>query len=122
MCRDFFLALPNVSAYFPDNSIETVLPEGSEALHKSKAFGLSKPTVVLTTSQRGSYIKQNEDLNIYNEPDEFYFAWTNGWMQFSKESLHSVFTRLERHYDVQKIFSTNFPLKELISGKLDLKK
>lgn len=112
----------NVSAYASDKNIETVLLEGSVAVAKPKTFGLAKNEVILKPNQRASYNKQNTDINLYNEPEaELFIAWTEGWLQFSKESLHSVFTRLERYYDVEIILPDNFPPNELISGKLDLK-
>jgi ferric-dicitrate binding protein FerR (iron transport regulator) len=61
-------------------------------------------------------------MDVVDEPEAmFYIAWTEGWLQFSRESLHSVFTKMERYYNVEIKIPGNFPSSELITGKLDLK-
>ncbi len=112
----------NVSAYTSDADIETVLLEGSVALRKQKFLGLGTNEVILKPNQRANYNKQNTEINIYDEPNTtMYIAWTEGWLEFSKESLQSVFTQLERYYDVEIMLPESFPSSGLITGKLDLK-
>jgi ferric-dicitrate binding protein FerR (iron transport regulator) len=112
----------NVAAYPADQTIETVLIEGSVAVSRPKTFGLGKEEVLLKPSQKASFDKKNREVVVSDEPEaEVYIAWTEGWMQFSKESLISVFSKLERYYNIQIITPENFPSAELITGKLDLK-
>ncbi len=112
----------NVSAYTSDADIVTVLLEGSVAVRKQKLLGLGTTEVILKPNQRANYNKQNTEINIYDEPNTtMYIAWTEGWLQFSKESLQSVFTQLERYYDVEITLPASFPSSGLITGKLDLK-
>ena len=50
-----------------------------------------------------------------------HIAWIEGWLEFSKESLFSVFVKLERYYNVKIITPESFPSSDIITGKLDLK-
>lgn len=112
----------NVSAHINDDKIETILLEGSVSLSKTTGFGLGRNEVILNPYQKGSFDKQKNDVSVSSEPNaEIYISWTEGMFQFSKEDLKSVFTKLERFYDVKFQFSQSFHSSELISGKLDLK-
>jgi transmembrane sensor len=85
-------------------------------------LGLGKSETILQPNQKATFDKQNNSVEISNEPyAELYIAWTEGWLQFSKESLHSVFNKLERYYNIDVIIPLNFPPSEIITGKLDLK-
>ena len=112
----------NVSAYSSDENILTVLLEGSVSVNKLVAMGFSKNENVLNPYQKAKFDKQNKSIVISDEPNaDLYIAWTEGWLQFSHESLHSVFAKLERYYNVEINTPEKFPSSELISGKLDLK-
>lgn len=112
----------NVSAYPTNQYIETVLLEGSVALSNPKTFGFGKNETLLAPNQKASFNKTDNTMDVADEPDaSFYIAWTEGWLQFSRESLHSVFTKMERYYNVEIKIPENFPSSELITGKLDLK-
>ncbi len=112
----------NISAYPSDPNIETVLLEGSISLTNKKPLGLGKNEIMLKPNQRAVYEKEHKEVVVTDEANaDIYIAWTEGWLQFSKESLHSVFTKLERFYNVEVILPENFPSSELITGKLDLK-
>lgn len=112
----------DVSAYKDDNNIETILLEGSIVMSNPKSFGFGKREVLLKPNQRASYNKQENDVKVSNEPNaDEYIAWTEGWFEFSRESLNSVFTKLERYYNVKIVTPEKFPSTELITGKLDLK-
>lgn len=112
----------NVSAYPGDRNIETVLLEGSIALSKCKSFARGRNEILLKPYQRATFDKGNKDIVVVDEPDaDFFISWTEGWLQFSQESLQSVFTKLERYYNIEITTPTNFPSSEIITGKLDLK-
>ncbi|WP_346854581.1 FecR domain-containing protein [uncultured Draconibacterium sp.] len=112
----------NVAAYPDDESIETILVEGSVELSKRKTFGLSSKSVVLKPLQKATFSKDEKEIIVTNEPDaDVYIAWTEGWFTFSQQSLEQVFTKLERFYNVEIIVPLNFPSNEKITGKLDLK-
>ncbi len=112
----------NVSAYPADATIETVLLEGSVALEKPKAFGLGKTEVVLKTSQKASFKKEESEFTVTDEADvDIYIAWTYGWLKYERESLSSVLRKVERYYNVDIQLPANYPGDDLITGKLDLK-
>jgi len=112
----------DVSAYPSDNTIQTVLVEGSVAVKKNTLFGLGNNEVVMQPYQKVNFNKQNSEMEVLDEPDaNVYLVWTEGWLQFSKESMFSVLHKLERYYNVKIKFPTNFSSPELITGKLDLK-
>ena len=112
----------DVSAYKDDANIDAILLEGSITLSNLKSFGFGKKEVLLKPNQRASYNKQENEINVSNEPNaNEYIAWTEGWFEFSRESLNSVFRKLERYYNVKIITPEKFPSTELITGKLDLK-
>ncbi len=112
----------NVSAYDVDDKIETILLKGSIAVGKSKTLGLRREEVIMKPYQKASFDKQENEVLISNEPNaDNYITWTEGMFQFSRENLLSVFTKLERFYDVGIEIPQNFHSLELISGKLDLK-
>jgi transmembrane sensor len=112
----------DVSAYTGDEFIETVLLEGSVGVNHSKRFGLGKSEVFLKPSQKLRFNKKACEVVVTDEPNaDIYIAWTEGWMQFSKESLSAVLDKLERYYNVEVSIPSHFPSSALISGKLDLK-
>jgi len=111
-----------LSACSSDEEIVTILMEGSVALNENSALGLTRKEVILEPGQKASFDKINKKINIEPVDDvEFYIAWTQGWFLFSKESLVTVFNKLERYYNVKFIYDKSFPSDDLISGKLDLK-
>ncbi len=112
----------NVSAYPNDDRIETILLTGSVAIGKSRLLGQRRDDVIIKPYQKASFNKQDNEVVVSSEPNaDFYITWTEGMFQFSKESLQSVLTKLERFYNVSMSFPENFQSFELISGKLDLK-
>ncbi|WP_321346151.1 FecR domain-containing protein [uncultured Draconibacterium sp.] len=112
----------NVAAYPDDETIETVLVEGSVALTKKKSFGLVSKSIVLQPNQKATFDKDEKEIIVRDEPDaDVYLAWTEGWFEFKKQSLEKVFTKLERYYDIHISVPEEFPSEEIITGKLDLK-
>lgn len=112
----------NVAAYPEDETIETVLVEGSVALTKKKSFGLGSKSIVLQPNQKATFDKGEKEIVVSDEPDaDVYLAWTEGWFEFKKQRLDKVFTKLERYYDIHISVPEEFPSEEIITGKLDLK-
>ncbi|WP_346864086.1 FecR domain-containing protein [uncultured Draconibacterium sp.] len=112
----------NVAAYPDDESIETILVEGSVSLSNKRSFGVSSKSVVLKPLQKATFSKDEKEISVSDEPDaDVYIAWTEGWFKFSQQSLEQVFTKLERFYNVEILVPVNFPSNEKITGKLDLK-
>ena len=112
----------DVSPYPAENSIKTVLLEGSVAISKTTAFGFKNNEIILKPNQIAEFDKDINQITVSNEENaEFYISWTEGWLHFSKESLQSVLWKLERYYNVEITSVKDSTSSELISGKLDLK-
>ncbi|TKG93880.1 DUF4974 domain-containing protein [Puteibacter caeruleilacunae] len=112
----------DVVSYPEDNHIETVLIEGSVSVQKKTALGIASKEMVLKPYQKASYNKDDGDLVVKNEPEaDLYVAWIDGWLEFSKNSLPLVLTKLERYYNVEFVLPAGYRSVDLITGKLDLK-
>ncbi len=112
----------DISSYPEEKNIKTILIEGSVTVSRSNIFGFGESEVLLKPNQIASFSKKDNSIKVFDEPNiDFYISWTQGWMQFSQESLKSVFDKLERYYNMKIIVSQDFPSSEVISGKLDLK-
>jgi ferric-dicitrate binding protein FerR (iron transport regulator) len=112
----------NVSAYPADQTIETVLLEGSVALSRPNSIGNFRNEVVLQPNQKGSFSKEQREVKVTDEPDvDLYVAWTYGWLKYNKESLGSVLGKVERYYNIEIQIPENYPKDDKITGKLDLK-
>lgn len=111
-----------LSACSSDEKIVTVLMEGSVALNENSSPVFAGKEVVLEPGQKASFDKINRKINVEQVNDvEFYAAWIQGWFPFSKESLLTVFNKLERYYNIKFVYDKSFLSDDLISGKLDLK-
>ncbi len=112
----------NVSAYPDDHQIETVLLEGQVAVRREGKLGISRNEVLLKPYQKAQYEKEEKSIQLLDDPDaDVAIAWTEGWFQFSKESMATVFKKLERYYNIKIEVKDDFPGDEQITGKLDLK-
>lgn len=112
----------DVIAYPGEKSVETILLEGSVKVSKKSVLGLTKREVILEPYQKATFSKTENDIMVSVEPDaDVYVTWTVGWFDFSQESLHTVFTKLERYYNIEVVVPKGFPSNEKITGKLDLK-
>lgn len=109
----------NVSAYAEDNTIQTVLKEGSVALRKKNA-GLFDKDVILKPNQLASFDKMSNSTKINEVDVSRYILWTKGMISFDETDIVRVIKKLERFYNISINFSD--PHKEIIriSGKLDL--
>lgn len=85
----------NVSAYEDDDYIETVLEKG-----KVNVITPNQETVILAPGEQLLYDKQTREstknkVDVYGKT-----AWKEGKMIFRNVSLDDIFTRLERHFNV----------------------
>lgn len=111
----------NVSAYPDQNTVETVLINGSVSINISQKF-LKNESVILNPNQKADFSKINNEITVMSEPDaEKYIAWVYDWLEYRRESLSSVLIKLERYYDVAFHLPPDFPVDDKISGKLDLR-
>lgn len=112
----------NITAYDMDKDIQTVLVEGKVAISGYSALNNIEKETVMLPNQMAIFNKEGKSLVIKDEPNvEFYTAWIEGLLYFSKEDLSVIFNKLERYYNVKFIYDKSFPSDDMISGKLDLK-
>jgi transmembrane sensor len=111
-----------LSSYSSEEEVIAVLMEGSVAIRENSAFKLSRNEALLEPGQKAIYTRNNKEISVKEESDpDIYIAWTEGWFQFDKESLYTVFRKLERYYDIDIVYDVTFVSDDMISGKLDLK-
>ncbi|MDP4240564.1 MAG: FecR domain-containing protein [Bacteroidota bacterium] len=112
----------NVSAYGSDKLIETVLIEGKVAISERLALAFMKRESILMPNQKASFDRKGRSIVITDEPNvENAIAWTEGVFKFHRQSINEVLDKLQRYYNVQFVYSTVFPSRDLITGKLYLK-
>ncbi len=112
----------DISAYISDKLIEVILLEGSVAIREQTAFPFMKDQSILKPNQKASYNRNDGSIIVKDEPNVAYsIAWTEGWFKFHRQSIDEVFDKLQRYYNVQFEYTSEFPKEDLISGKLYLK-
>ena len=112
----------DISAYKSDKLVETILLEGSVAIREQSAFRFMKKESILKPNQKASYNRNDGSIIVKEEPNAAYsIAWTEGWFKFHRQSIDEVLDKLQRYYNVQFEFNSEFPKEDLISGKLYLK-
>ena len=109
----------NVSAYPEDNSIQTVLVEGSVNVNRANAKRFEKG-VTLIPGQMASVNKKTEKTEVSDVYTDYHTLWIDGLLQFENTDLNRVIKKLERYYNLS--FNYTNPLDGMvkISGKLDV--
>jgi transmembrane sensor len=111
----------NISDFESENLIETILIEGSVAISERSALSFMKKESILAPNQKASYNRDDRSMVVKDEPNVYdAIAWIEGWCIFHRQSINDVLNKLERYYNVQFEFSTEFPAEDLITGKLFL--
>ncbi|MDP2336233.1 MAG: FecR domain-containing protein [Bacteroidota bacterium] len=110
----------NVSAYAEDNVIQTVLKEGSVAIHRKKG-GFYERDLVLKPNQMASFNKSSNVTKVYEVDANYYTFWTHGLLSFDEIDFNRIVKKVERFYNISIRFSEPNLGDIRISGKLDLK-
>ena len=85
-------------------------------------LNLLNKEVILNPRQRAVFNKENKQIKVESNIDvDYYTSWTQGLLEFDKQSILYVFERLSRYYNVQIVTEEKVELNKKISGKLDLK-
>ncbi|WP_297089347.1 FecR domain-containing protein [uncultured Draconibacterium sp.] len=109
----------NVSAYPEDNTIQTVLTEGSVEIIESRT-GLFNTGVVLKPGQLALWSKSTESTKVYTVDTDYYTLWTEGIFSFSNTDLNRIIKKLERYYNIRFDYVDPLDGTIKISGKLDV--
>ncbi len=101
----------NVSHYPEDTSVNTVLVEGSVALHLNNGVGSSLEPTVLEPGLKGEWCVECSEISVENVDTRLYTAWLQGKLVFRNKSFMQIREALQRKYNVS-ITNTNSRLDE----------
>ncbi|WP_353138761.1 FecR family protein [Pseudopedobacter sp.] len=102
----------NVMAYADEQNYKTTLLEGSV---KVGIASIGK-SVILRPGQQAR-IAKNNDIKVQEANLEETVAWTNGYFQFSRESIQDIMKKFERWYDIEVVYEGDIPKEEFV-GKI----
>ncbi len=111
----------NVSAYPEDNSIQTVLVEGSVNINRANARRFEKG-VTLIPGQMALANKNTEKTRVYDVDTDYYTLWIDGLFSFTNTDLNRLIKKLERYYNISFNYADPLDGTIKISGKLDVTK
>lgn len=105
----------NVSAYKNESNLQVTLVEGTVEVSTNK-----KQADILSPNQQFDFNTYTKEVKIQTVDVENYVAWKNGYYQFERQPLNTVFTKLSRYYGVRLEWDEEVG-KRTCYGKLDLK-
>ena len=109
----------NVTAYASENTIQTVLKEGSvKILKKENLFSTSE--TLLKPGQLAHWNKRNKAIQLYEVNPDVYFTWINGYLSFNRDRLQKIVRILNRYYNVSIKIENDAFKENKVTGKLDL--
>lgn len=99
----------NVKSYADENTVETVLEEGSVCMSQGK------DTVMLSPGYKAIY-HSGEPIKTENVNTELYTAWRHGQYIFMDESVENILKQLSRWYDIEVFYSSEAAKSAIFSG------
>lgn len=89
----------NVSYYSEDESINTVLVQGSVGLNHDEIDSTSTP-ILLTPGYKAEWDKLSSEISIEKVDTRIYTAWIEGKLIFRNTTFRQIRNTLTRHYNV----------------------
>ncbi|MGQ8336970.1 FecR family protein [Sunxiuqinia sp. A32] len=112
----------NVNNFDSDVNLEVVLVEGEVGLKENSLINLLNKEIKLAPNQRAVFNKNNNLTKVESNVNvDYYTSWTQGILEFNRQSILFVFDKLSRYYNVEFVTEGKVELSKKISGKLDLK-
>jgi len=112
----------NVSNYKDENSISTVLKNGSVQIsYKGNSLFKSKEVLKITPGTLAVYDKKTNEINSKKVDIEKYFSWIEGELIFKNDNLKLIMKRLSRYYNIDIVINNENVENQTFSGSLDLK-
>lgn len=105
----------NISAYKSDLNLQVTLVEGKVEVKTS-----NNRSDILTPCQQFDYDIRTNQVKLQAIDVDNYIAWKDGYYQFEREPLKTVFKKLVRYYGVRLEWDEEVG-KRTCYGKLDLK-
>ncbi|MEH6680806.1 MAG: FecR domain-containing protein [Sediminicola sp.] len=91
----------NISSYRDDETLSTVLAEGSVNMyHREERNGLIKDAILLSPGEAGTWKKNTGNMLVKKVDVEEYLAWTEGNLVFRTRKFSDILKILERHYNI----------------------
>ncbi len=110
----------NVSSYFEDEYINTVLAEGSVSVYDSENL-YNGATATSLTPGYGAIWKKNDKTIVVEEAEvEMSTAWIKGKVVFRYMTFENIIRKLERHYNVVIINNNESLSKERFAASFDI--
>jgi len=94
----------NINSYDDEPSIKTTLLEGSVKVLTGKNETFISPGQQAIVERQGGKITKDQEINI-----DKVVAWKNGIFSFENDDLKSIMRQISRWYDVEVIYSGDFP-------------
>lgn len=91
----------NVSSYPEDESVKTVLVEGSVGVYQSKEHFALEHSTILKPSHMATWNKVENKISIKKVEVDIYTSWVSGRMVFRNTPFKVIRKKLERHYNIQ---------------------
>ncbi len=105
----------NVKSYAKDDKIETTLVTGKVEVIQEE----TKRPIILTPSQRATFNKEKNGIEIDKVDSKRIVAWKQGKLIFDKTSLKQVVLDLNRKYNVDFIIESDSLLHYKYTGEFD---
>ncbi|MBC8767682.1 DUF4974 domain-containing protein [Arenibacter sp. BSSL-BM3] len=90
----------NVSSYPEEENVNTVLVEGSVALHGEDSDFNSANTVLLEPGYKGEWNQHSKETFITQVDTKMYTSWVEGRLIFRNTPFKIIRKKLERHYNI----------------------
>jgi len=101
----------NMSSYPEDNSINTVLVEGSVSIFETEKSYNKDTSIKLKPGFKASWNKVENKVAIDKVDINTYTGWINGKLIFKNTQFKNIIKKLERHYNIT-ITNNNAKLNE----------
>ncbi|NNG08607.1 MAG: DUF4974 domain-containing protein, partial [Arenibacter sp.] len=90
----------NVSSYPEEDDVNTVLVEGSVALHENMSDFIVEDAVFLEPGNKGVWNPKSKKTKIEEVDTTIYTSWMQGRLIFRNTPFKVMRKKLERHYNV----------------------
>ena len=110
----------NVSSYPEDETINTVLVEGSVELYSQKSGKNGRKSIGLNPGFSASWKKSQGKMVIEKADTEMATAWIEGRLVFKHMAFDNIVKKLERHYNVEIINNNPDLSDDLITASFDV--
>ncbi len=110
----------NISSYPEDQSIATVLVNGSVKLYGEHADDDKKEAFQLEPGEKADWNRANGDVSIDKVDTNIYTSWKHDKLIFKDEPFKNILKKLERHYNVSIVSNNKFLNEKRYDATFDI--